>query len=279
MLFEKKGVITVQKILEELQFMTCKIHFTALSSVHAIQQIKQLKRHKMNARDRVSCEIAAHQLFFQSHDIREGNTKFKCLATIRDQAERELLQIAYKRGNYDCVTSFHFPVHPKYKFEVDRNFFKAMNGMSALGFTLQAMWTMYKQKQQVFAFDQKTDKEAEDVFMRNFVTTQCSRPAEILGIDSFKGSIQVGKQADFIVFDPEAILVITPQDVKSKFPELNPYIGVELKGRVEQTYLKGQRVWDYKRGMRSFKDRRIGTVIEQIKYNYYAQQKLNQVTD
>jgi len=139
-------------------------------------------------------------------------------------------------------------VHPKYKDGVDGNFFKAMNGVTSMGFTLQVMWTMYQQKQQVFAFEMKTKKEAEDVFWRNFVTAHCQKPAEILGIDSFKGSIQVGKQADFIVFDPEQSFVITEKDIKSKHPTLSPYIGLELKGRVEQTYLKGQKVWDYRRG-------------------------------
>jgi len=71
--------------------MTCKVHFTGLSSVHSIQQMKQLKRHKMNNRNRVSCEIAAHQLYFQSNDVGMGATKFKSLAPIRDAAERELL--------------------------------------------------------------------------------------------------------------------------------------------------------------------------------------------
>jgi len=90
----------------------------------------------MNNRNRVSCEIAAHQLFFQASDVHDGDTRFKTSAPIRDTAERELMQICYKRGNFDCVTSAHFPVHEKYKKSVENNFFKAMNGVTSMGFTL-----------------------------------------------------------------------------------------------------------------------------------------------
>lgn len=138
---------------------------------------------------KISCEIAAYQLFFSQDDIPVGGTRFKSLSTIREQEERQLLQISFKRGNYDCVTSYHFPVSPKYKLEVSESFFKAMNGISSLGFTLQAMWTMYLKQQQLFAFEGKSQKESEDTFLRNFVTTHCSRPAEILGIEGYKGSI------------------------------------------------------------------------------------------
>jgi dihydroorotase-like cyclic amidohydrolase len=54
--------------------------------------------------------------------------------------------------------------------------------------------------------------------------------------------------------------VIEEKDIKSKFPELNPYLGKKLIGRVDMTYLKGQKVWDHKLNHKSFKTQ-IGKVL------------------
>jgi hypothetical protein len=66
-----------------------------------------------------------------------------------------------------------------------------------------------------------------------------------------------------LIFDPNYKEPISPKDIKSKHPELNPYMGMVLQGRVEQTYLKGRKIWDVEKGIESF-HKNTGRVLKQI---------------
>ena len=67
----------------------------------------------------------------------------KCCPPIRDSREQTLLQVSLKKKYFDVISSGHFPVDPIYKKAGEGNFFKAFNGVSTLGFTLQALWTLF----------------------------------------------------------------------------------------------------------------------------------------
>ena len=68
----------------------------------------------------------------------------------------------------------------------------------------------------------------------------CERPSKILGLSIIKGTLEKGKQADIVVFDPDYEKEITEADIYSRFKEVSIYKGKTLKGRVKSTYLRGQ---------------------------------------
>jgi len=70
---------------------------------------------------------------------------------IRDAREQNLLILSMKKKYFDAIASSHFPVDPIYKMAGDGNFFKAFNGVSSLGFTLQALWTLLYKKSEIFS--------------------------------------------------------------------------------------------------------------------------------
>lgn len=70
----------------------------------------------------------------------------KCCPPIRDVNEQNLLVVTLKKKYFDCISSGHFPVDPTYKLIEKGNFFVAFNGVSTLGFTLQALWTLFHKK-------------------------------------------------------------------------------------------------------------------------------------
>jgi allantoinase len=70
----------------------------------------------------------------------------------------------------------------------------------------------------------------------------CAAPANFAGIADWKGTIAEGKNADLVVWNPEARWTVDPARLRTRHP-LTPYAGRELKGVVEATYLKGEKIY------------------------------------
>jgi allantoinase len=62
-------------------------------------------------------------------------------------------------------------------------------------------------------------------------------PATLAGLDRSKGSIEVGKDADFVIFDIDGETVVDPSRLLQRHPS-TPYDGMRLRGRVVDT-IKG----------------------------------------
>lgn len=52
----------------------------------------------------------------------------------------------------------------------------------------------------------------------------------------------MGADADLVVFDPHAEWTVTRDDLRFRH-KLSPYLGAELRGRVLETWLRGERVF------------------------------------
>ena len=67
-------------------------------------------------------------------------------------------------------------------------------------------------------------------------------PAKVIGIDQERGSIEAGKLADIVIFDPNAEYVVDVNEFASKGKN-TPYNGKLLKGKVMQTICRGRVVY------------------------------------
>jgi allantoinase len=67
-------------------------------------------------------------------------------------------------------------------------------------------------------------------------------PARLAGLTGKKGLLASGADADFAVFDPDAAWTVAPEHLHFRH-KLSPYLGVELRGRVRETWLRGEQVY------------------------------------
>ena len=67
----------------------------------------------------------------------------------------------------------------------------------------------------------------------------CKNVADIFGLKT-KGGIEVGKDADFFIFDENQYTTLKAVG-KSDY---SVYEGLRLKGRIESTYLRGRQVYN-----------------------------------
>jgi allantoinase len=68
-------------------------------------------------------------------------------------------------------------------------------------------------------------------------------PARLAGLQTRKGAIAPGMDADLAVFDPDSEFLVEPGRLFHRHP-LSPYVGSVLPGVVTQTWLRGARAFD-----------------------------------
>lgn len=176
----------------------------------------------------LTAETCPHYLHFAAEDIPEGATEFKCAPPIREGENRERLWEALASGILDSVVSDHSPCTPALKRLDQGDFHEAWGGISSLQLGLSVMWT---------------EAQARGLSLAHLARWMCQAPARLAGIDSFKGRIMAGHDADLVIWDPEASYRVDPADLHHCH-KVTPYHGQELRGRVLTTFVRGMPVYD-----------------------------------
>ncbi|MFZ1320093.1 MAG: allantoinase AllB [Ignavibacteria bacterium] len=200
------------------------IHIVHLSSSDALDMIRKAKTDGI----KITVETCPHYLYFSSEKINDGDTRFKCTPPIRENENREKLWDAVKDGMIDMIVSDHSPCTDELKCFEDGNFKTAWGGISSIQLGLSAVWT--------------------EAFERGLNLSDVSRlmsanPARLIGMENRKGKIEIGMDADIIIFDPQKNFTV---DCKKLFHKnkLTPYDGEELRGEVIATYLRGNKIFN-----------------------------------
>lgn len=218
----------------------CPVHIVHLSSASVLRQLREAKAEGLP----VTVETCPHYLFFSAEAVAAGATEFKCAPPIRNHENREALWQAVDEGLIDLLASDHSPCPETLKRFESGNFFEAWGGVSSLQLSLSVVWTAASDRGQP---------------LHRLATWMAEAPARLAGLGSRKGAIEVGFDADLVVFDPEAEFRVTANgriEVRGKnqapLPRIHhrhsvtPYVGYWLRGIVRATYLRGEKVFDEK---------------------------------
>lgn len=196
------------------------LHVAHLTSGEAVEIIRRAKERGVS----VSCEVTPHHLLLTEEAVLGFHTDAKVNPPLRTEEDRQALLRGLREGVIDVIATDHAP-HGRTEKEVP--FDCAASGMIGLETTLSILWTEQKQL---------------GLSVADFFATMTSRPAALLGLDG-KGRLEVGADADVVLFDPEASWQIEPDRFHSKSRN-TPFAGREVKGRVVKTIIGGEVIYE-----------------------------------
>jgi allantoinase len=202
----------------------CRTHIVHLSSAGSIEPIRRAKEHGLP----LTVETAQHYLYFSAEDIGEGQTSFKCAPPIRERVNNDRLWEALKEGVIDFVATDHSPAPPAIKELESGDFSRAWGGIASVQLALSVLWTAARKRR---------------VGLEALVKWCCERPAFLIGESGRRGKIAPGYIADLVVWDPAATFRVTKEGIFHKH-KITPYLGEELYGVVEQTWMEGVKLFD-----------------------------------
>ncbi|MCL2153138.1 MAG: dihydroorotase [Oscillospiraceae bacterium] len=81
-----------------------------------------------------------------------------------------------------------------------------------------------------------------ELSMERIIALMSTNPARMLGIEG--GTLAVGSVADIVIFDPDGVWTVDPNQFKSKARN-TPYAGMSLRGRVLYTISRGKLVYNH----------------------------------
>lgn len=200
-----------------------RLHIVHLATARAVEMLQAAKAEGLP----VTVETCPHYLHLCAEQIADGATEFKCAPPIRNRANRELLWHALSAGVVDLVATDHSPCPPAMKRKDDGRFNVAWGGIASLSTALPVMWT---------------EAHARGFTLRDIARWMSGAPAALAGLRHQVGAIESGRDANFVVFDPEAEFVVT-EDVLYYRHKISPYLGEHLRGVVRETVLRGETVY------------------------------------
>ncbi len=244
---ENEAVALLIDLCREFRVRT---HIVHLSSSEALTPLYHARASGLP----ITAETCPHYLTFVADEIRDGATAFACAPPIRERENREYLWAALAGGLLQMVASDHSPASEMPKVPGAADFLRARGGISSLPISLSATWTA---------------ASGRGYTLEQLAQWMCRAPAAMAGFNR-KGAIEVGYDADLVVFDPDADFIVdsraykssdsqipkssNSQILKSSNPQIGvvsptPYEGRRLRGVVKRTYLRGSLVYEEGRKM------------------------------
>lgn len=201
-----------------------RVHIVHHSSADALPSLREARAAGL----KITAETCPHYLTFAAEEIPDGATEFKCCPPIRERENREHLWSALGSGTIDMIVSDHSPCPPEMKLRESGDFLRAWGGISSLQLRLPVVWTEASRRGHSFA---------------DLARWLCSAPAKLVELEGRKGLIEVGHDADIVIWNPAKQFRVEGHALHHRH-KLTPYQGRVLDGVVEKTFLRGRKIYD-----------------------------------
>ena len=216
--FERDAIVLLIDLCRQTGAM---VHIVHLADAGSLPLLAQARLEGLP----ITVETCPHYLYFDPAQIPDGATQYKCAPPIRE--DREALMTALLHGEIDLVASDHSPCLPQMK-QTDGRFDLAWGGISSLELGLSIL---------IAAGGGRVQPSHVARWMSQ-------APARLLGVDATRGSIEVGKRADFAIVEWERTWTVDAAALHQRHT-ITPYAGKTLRGMVERTILAGESVFHH----------------------------------
>jgi dihydroorotase len=187
------------------EYYNLPIHFSTISTSGAVALIRDAKAKGI----KVTCDVAAHQIFFSDIDLKTFDTNLKVLPPFRDDNHKNALIAGLIDGTIDAICSDHTPQNIENKFvEFDHAHF----GISSIE----------------SAFSMANSVLKNQISINQIIQKFTNSPASIINIKT--NCIDVRQPANITLFNPELKYVFSKNSMKSKGKN-SPLDGCELLGK------------------------------------------------
>jgi allantoinase len=201
-----------------------RVHIVHLSSAEALPLLREAQA----AGVKITAETCPHYLHFAAEAVPPGATEFKCCPPIRESENREELWQGLADGTIETIVSDHSPCPAGMKLRDTGDFIAAWGGIASLQLRLPVVWT---------------EAQRRGLSLRELTNWLCLNPAKQVALDSRKGAIAPGCDADIVIWNPEREFVVDAAHLEHRH-KLTPYQGERLTGVVEKTLLRGRKIYD-----------------------------------
>jgi dihydroorotase len=213
----ESAVIATKRMIRLSEETGRQVHILHISTADELPLLADAKKRGL----RVTCEVTPQHLWFAAPDCYEKlGTKAQMNPPIRSVEHREGLWKAVDEGLFDVFGSDHAPHTLD---EKAKPYPSSPSGMPGVETILPVLLTFASQGK---------------LSLPKIVQMLCERPADLFGIVN-KGKLEVGCDADLVIFDPNASYILDENSLHSKCG-WSPYHGEQFTGKIESVYLNGQ---------------------------------------
>ncbi len=218
---ETAAMAQILTLVEQTQ---SPVHFCRLSSSDSMKMLKQAKDSGLP----VTADVAAHQLFLTEMDVCDYNPLCHTVPPLRSERDRDALRQAASDGLIDAICSDHQP------HEIDAKlapFEETSPGISAFETLLPLTMRLVEEK--------VLSKTQAISYLTN-------KPAKLIRKRS--GNIEVGRAADFSIYDPNEFWQLETEKMTSRGKN-TPFSGWGFNGKTIKTFVRGKKVYDLNEGL------------------------------
>jgi len=217
---------TAAKILLFAEKIGTKVEICHISTPEVVELVNRAKSKGVY----VVAETCPHYLFLNENVLEKVGVFAKCNPPLRSEEERLKMWEFVNNGSIDIIGSDHAPYTKEEKEKGSEDIFTPPAGFPGLSTRLPLLFTAVKEGKI------RLDKMVELI---------CENPAKIFGLYPQKGTIAVGSDADFVIFDPDKKDIISKDKMFTKCRDSAlVYDGWEVYGKPEKTIVRGNVVFD-----------------------------------
>ena len=194
------------------------LHIAHVTTERELELIQEAKQKGV----RVTCEVTPLHLFLNEHDQHRLGNFGKVNPPLRSEKDRKALW-----RHFDTIDTIATDHAPHTREEKNQPYEKAPSGMPGVQTMLPLLLTAASEGK---------------IALEQIVQRCVVQPARIFGLQT-KGALEIGKDADIVLVNPELAYEITNEQMLSKCG-WTPFAGQKVQGKVKQVFVRGTLAYD-----------------------------------